>query len=976
MTTRSPVPRHRVRRPRLDLGEIVARARTPWERLAVGAAAAETVDVEAAAAWLSRWRAHVAGGDAETFARRLAWDGVDERAMEAVLGGVRVDAGARPPAWARVVARASSAARRMARSPAPAGDAEENPYAALAAPFVAVARARLARSPHRARMAAAAHAECERTLLLRLAGWLERAAHAAFTAQRGERPGLAWDAWVRETLGDGFAAFFARYPVLARLLGQGVADWVAAAAELLARLAADAGEIGAVLGGGGDPGVVVEAVTGASDPHAGGRTVALLRFESGVRAVYKPRPLDAEAIFARVAAWLNGVCPGPALRPLRVLPRGGYGWTAFVEAGPCGGSDEVERHRERAGRLLALAYLLGARDLHAENLLAAGEHPVLIDLEVLLHPRRAGGAPEDPAGAGGRPHESVLATSLLPRLHTRPDGGARCTGGLVPTRVAPGHTNVPVLDGAPAPGDPTAAVERGFRDACRAVMEHRGALLAPGGPLADAGRVRTRVVLRATTLYTALLQRSLTPRLLEDAAARAVELDVLARPLLRGATPPPVWPAVPAETRAVERMDVPVFHVPARGTALEAGGRRIGGFAAESGVARMEARIRALDAAQVQRQAHCIRVSFAAHGLRREWAAAAVAEDAAGASLGAAREIGRWVERLAVTRGGAPAWAAEGPAGVELAAAGLAHGTAGIGLFCAAHAAVTGDGTLRALAHRTLEPLARRVDDPAALAEAGVEGTGVEGGTAGVLYALLRAGVLLGDARLVDAAVRAGRAMLPATLPSGAERELPGTLLVLLGLHRASGDEQILAQALEFGRVVVKRLDEEGAGPAEAPLAALALARLHAAAPAPPLRAAAARALEGTPAADAVRAGWAAAVAWCEAARLLGRPHRVETLVQAALAGAGAGTALAQGAMGRAELLLHAGLALGNAGSVEEARRAGRDEAVGAVRRGTFLAGTAECALAPGLLDGIAGIGYQHLRLHHPRLLPSLLLLD
>jgi lantibiotic modifying enzyme len=47
--------------------------------------------------------------------------------------------------------------------------------------------------------------------------------------------------------------------------------------------------------------------------------------------------------------------------------------------------EEIKRYYQRAGQLLCLLYVLGANDCHNENLIACGEHPVLVDLETLMH---------------------------------------------------------------------------------------------------------------------------------------------------------------------------------------------------------------------------------------------------------------------------------------------------------------------------------------------------------------------------------------------------------------------------------------------------------------------------------------------------------------------------------------------------------------------------------------------------------------
>ena len=69
--------------------------------------------------------------------------------------------------------------------------------------------------------------------------------------------------------------------------------------------------------------------------------------------------------------------------------------------------------------MTCLVYLLQGSDCHSENLIAAGEDPVLVDCETLLDPwPRAA----DRQGDGGRQRarlnrlmrDSVLTTGLLP----------------------------------------------------------------------------------------------------------------------------------------------------------------------------------------------------------------------------------------------------------------------------------------------------------------------------------------------------------------------------------------------------------------------------------------------------------------------------------------------------------------------------------------------------------------------------------
>lgn len=1040
MQTRSPrtIPRPARRRglSRAALVRMVEGAATFAERLGEDFVPAPGADPSIARGRLERWRELVARGDPERFARRLAWDGLDEAAALHGVGEVRLAQPGRLPAWAALVEEASAAARLLSPRARACDALLEGtdaglPYREVVLPFVHAARRRLAAAaPAHALLAPAAHLHFEAALLRRLCGHAERAVHAF----RNETGSAAKEGggFTGALLAEGLERLLARYPVLARILGEGALDWVQAGSELLARLAADRDELARTFGRGTDPGAVTAARAELSDPHGGGRTVSILRFQDGTIVVYKPRPLGAERAFAGVAEWLNGATEGPELRPLSVLDRGDYGWTAYAARGDCADAAAVERFRERCGALLCLAYLLGAEDLHDENVIACGEHPVLVDLEVLLRPsvRDEGMADTTGRPPGDQAQHSVLAPGLLPRLHPRPDGTLLTIGGLVESGQGGASANLPTLRGEPAPGDPAAAVERGFRRAYGALLAGRAALRAPVGPLAACGGNRVRVILRNTSVYVSLLQRTLTPRFLESGAERSIEADVLLRPTLRLAHRHRLWPALRDEARQVERMDIPAFHMPAGGTALPTALGEVPGYADVSGLRRALEKLAALDERDLERQASRIRVAFASHRLRRGWAARhreASADGPAAGALGAAREIAGWLEALAFPgTDGVPSWIGMAAGGTEEAGNGLGHGRTGIGLFLAALAAVGGEARHRRLAAATLAPVADAVGAAAGRAGAAAEcGIGAANGIGGMAWGLLHAGRLLDAPALRSAAVHAAGALTPAAI--GEDRELDvfggaaGALLVLLALHRATGDARHLGAAAACGdRLLAAREADPASGLRAWPRAgdrtlgtgfahgaagiAYALARLHRATGRPEFRAAAAEAFafEGS----LYRAGagdWldhagqrealpatAPLCAWCHGAAGIGlaraasldvldtpglRADLERALAAAERASPSGPSTLCCGAMGRAELVLRAARPLHQPALAERARALGGQTADRAARRGTYGAGTLDSAFTPGLLQGIAGIGFQLLRLHHPARLPSVLLL-
>ena len=121
-----------------------------------------------------------------------------------------------------------------------------------------------------------------------------------------------------------------------------------------------------------------------SDPHNGGRSVRILRFEDGARVVYKPKDLRLDVAWHGLVERLNRERGPDRAEAVRALARDGYGWTEFIAHAGCGDPDGCRRFFRRAGAWLALFHCFAGSDMHQENMIAAGDHPVPIDLETIL----------------------------------------------------------------------------------------------------------------------------------------------------------------------------------------------------------------------------------------------------------------------------------------------------------------------------------------------------------------------------------------------------------------------------------------------------------------------------------------------------------------------------------------------------------------------------------------------------------------
>src|SRR5262249_37519406 len=81
--------------------------------------------------------------------------------------------------------------------------------------------------------------------------------------------------------------------------------------------------------------------------------------------------------------------PATRIRVPEVVCRDGYGWAAYVEHRYCTDEMELRTFYRGLGQWLAVMRLLGGSDLHAENLVAAGPVPVVVDCETLFTPQPA-----------------------------------------------------------------------------------------------------------------------------------------------------------------------------------------------------------------------------------------------------------------------------------------------------------------------------------------------------------------------------------------------------------------------------------------------------------------------------------------------------------------------------------------------------------------------------------------------------------
>ena len=876
---------------------------------------------------------------------------------------------------------------------------------------------------------------------------------------------------------------FAEYPVLARQVTTRIEQWVETGRELVVHLREDWEALCKLFGGelfgrerseeGQGLGKVVEAKASLGDSHRGGRSVMRVAFDTGIRLIYKPRSLASEVAFNGLLSWLNERGFEPRLRTLTVLDRGDHGWVEMVETGPCESPRQVERFYQRHGALCALLYVLNANDIHYENILASGEHPMLIDMETLFLPRITAMEAGTELTFMERMKRSALTSGLLPNPSRLSNGeGVSDLSGMAdisgqktwaPMLVAVDQgtdvmrfdlryedvsagDNTTSVDGERAiASDHTPAIVEGFSRLYRLLMEHREALLSSEGPIEAFADAEMRLVFRPTRVYASLLFESFHPDLLRDARERDMFLDHLWWAYEDG---PFMEPLLPSERQDLLNVDVPIFTAVAGSTTIcDSRHRAVEGVIAESGLTVVRQIIEQLGEPDLRRQLWLVRGSMATMDLSRTGIAAREAlgleRERAPAPeerlLEAADRVAEELSQLAYEDSHRACWYAfeylENPHWtLRYSDPSLYEGLCGIAYFLGYHGALRGNERSTQLARRAVSNLLFTVDE----AREQTTSVGIFAGQGGWIFTLCHLAQLWDDPSLLDQA----EAMAPGLLPLIKRDEThdlvggsAGCLVALLELAALRPTSAVLDAARACGDRLVANAEPQAVGVGW-PLAAAggqallgfshgtagiawALLRLHALTGHEPYRAVAMSALAYERSLyDPERRNWPDLragerpekidfresdddlhflVAWCHGApgilvsRLLSSPylapeahsqlgaetsHEIEVALATTLEqGFETGHCLCHGALGNLDILLVAAQILERPELADRARRLARGVLDHQQEKGWHY-GVPGKLTPPGLMVGLAGFGFQMLRLAAPDQVPSILALE
>lgn len=205
-----------------------------------------------------------------------------------------------------------------------------------------------------------------------------------------EENATVYNTFCEEIVDESWQSVVIRFPVLARLIYEKCINICNHFTTFVQRLKDDWEEINKYFGLGlthdnKDNGIlpIQKLVLGLSDPHNGGNSVIRLVFSNDKKIIYKPKPIDNESWYYND---FIDLCKskGVFLPKLIVLSKQQYGWVDNITPSGIRQDNRGLDSNVAIGQIAAVSWLLGATDLHCENVIIDGDSIYLIDLETLF----------------------------------------------------------------------------------------------------------------------------------------------------------------------------------------------------------------------------------------------------------------------------------------------------------------------------------------------------------------------------------------------------------------------------------------------------------------------------------------------------------------------------------------------------------------------------------------------------------------
>jgi type 2 lantibiotic biosynthesis protein LanM len=390
---------------------------------------------------------------------------------------------------------------------------------------------------------------------------------------------------------DGLISFFYKYPVLAKLIGNQIINWINNNYNFINRFYKDSDSIYQNFLNNQKNIRVDRVKVDCSDPHRGGQSVSILEFSNNEKLVYKPRCVQLESAYQSFLKWCNTLNLHHPFKILNIISCDNYGWVEFIDYQPCDNESDLQDFYKNSGSLLAVLYLLGGYDCHYDNLIVSGNQLILVDAETLLHPEPKYEsiplAKQSEEELNQEIQNSVLRTGLLPRWQIvsklnyiydmsalgikNSDTLSKKRGwvyvntdamhwGILDENSQEIYSNRPISNvNSCHLQSHVDDIVSGFSDMYRKLLQNSRSLLKLNGPLSIFSNKYSRFIFRSTYIYSTLQEHLLQPEVLGNGVEFSFKLESLSKSFLSKDKKPFYWSILAKEQHSLANNDIPYF---------------------------------------------------------------------------------------------------------------------------------------------------------------------------------------------------------------------------------------------------------------------------------------------------------------------------------------------------------------------------------------------------------------------------------
>ena len=383
---------------------------------------------------------------------------------------------------------------------------------------------------------------------------------------------------------------FTEKPVMLRMIATITRQWINTNEELISRIEADQSEINKKFKLKLNTSNNVSKIIGdLSDPHNSGHTVQILELHDRNKFVYKPKDCGLDFKFAELIEKLNSEKGSLKLRIPKIISKESYGWSEHIDHNPLDQSEDESLFFKRAGAWLSLFHNFSGTDMHFENIIACKNHPVPIDIEMILQ----GSFSEHLSGqkerksidlANTKSINSVMSVGILPAYLKASDNQMIDIGGLShrlhqpPTnkcidintdamKFVAKDSKVKICTNLPHKKNKNILLDKHTEIFLKGYQQYSlflNSLFKNNGFsyfLNSFKSHSTRKVIKPTRFYATLMIRLKNTNLMDDGVIWSADLDFVSRLCDWNKKNDSMWPSIKQERIDLSEFNIPVFYM-------------------------------------------------------------------------------------------------------------------------------------------------------------------------------------------------------------------------------------------------------------------------------------------------------------------------------------------------------------------------------------------------------------------------------